>query len=1064
MSPSRSQSLGTYTVNSPNSKPLLHTSLSLPVKKTVSFGSADHICTIEKISDLPEAVVADLWWSAREYTEIRKEYEAVLFLLDTGKPVPEEEHSSRGLHNRTEEGAWTLYENQRNARNAVLLQQDIQRKNKVKDPLEIAKAYLKESVKMRDAALLQAVSDAVESSSSEPRLFASQHISRQAKGHKARAPTVFNDSFAHLGAFKSVCTASTENEDASKQANSHKVVLFRNLSSDDSIEVLAKSSNKDASGATVCPYHVPEKVRFSKKKKIIKSRKVNDLEKDKKKRWYCKKELQKIEFGFGAVIELMEKGIELGDNVEEEEKGETRRGLEKSTEDGAWKLYERRRDALNAVLVLQEQQRKDRCVDPDVLATAYSTATKEACKEAVKFGKQDAREAKKYRLRRRSTPSQPRLKKSDEEVENNMAHSTDESGDEQVVTIKVNKTNNNTTCYSRRVSFNDVAEKAGDFATSAEDETDFGDLSGRSLLSLDYVHKPTEVPIERCTLRRRLSSSHAPSRLFVLANATENKKEVKDHSTSSKKSKPESVTWARRKSKSTADADPSESASAYEEIVTEIVVSSHIPEPKDDDVALAVVLHVFAAQSSYRENESKPPVRATDMINANDLTTTGAVEGNASPLLGAAVGNNTLVGFPAESFSKNESSSAALSGKIDRIAVPDTDQRTTDRVSKSIVTVPDVEAVDPPNPNDKTGELGSPASIVNDNSKCTNDFLADEETLANQKGRVVSNKSEGGLDDCDTTSSKSAEAASLTLPEGIVTDTSVASISSRSAYIVPVSDLPCSEVISLPIPVEEVKPKDAGNVVAVVESEAVADVPEVAISKVPSMDSESASTPEQLPNAYGTTTGKCADMENADVAFDAPIEGLDMKPGCKTDPHLATEAFNCDCLSDDTKDAADVHDSVDGDCLGGNVRVVAAVTSEVPTECMECNVDPQSLAESEVDGNFIDTLPTFTEPLPVQAAPFSYLDNPGRADQERVEELEDVKSKCSTVSTRDLTKSPSVVDTDTNDAADNNEDAVVWFKVRAKDVVTIQLEDGRSVYLLDNAENCTEEGAWDQWM
>jgi acyl-coenzyme A synthetase/AMP-(fatty) acid ligase len=80
-------------------------------------------------------------------------------------------------------------------------------------------------------------------------------------------------------------------------------------------------------------------------------------------------------------------------------------------------------------------------------------------------------------------------------------------------------------------------------------------------------------------------------------------------------------------------------------------------------------------------------------------------------------------------------------------------------------------------------------------------------------------------------------------------------------------------------------------------------------------------------------------------------------------------------------------------------------------------------------------MPPFTEPLPVRAAPFSYFDNPGLADQERVEKQEDVKSKCSSVSTH-------------NDAANNNDDGVVWFEVRAKDVVTIQLEDGRSVYFV----------------
>lgn len=264
ISPNRSKSMGTYTLNVPRPVCLLHKSQSLPVKKTVSFGRKDHIREIEMVGDIPEDVVADLWWSAREYTEIRKEFEAVLFLLDTEKPIDEDENSSRGLHKRTETGAWILYENQRNARNAVLLQQDLQRKNKVTDAVEIAKAYLKESIKMRDEAVQQAAADAA--AVQEFLFFAKQQQrsdpkrtnKHQAEGLSAdtthlrnkphhasrrRAPAVFNDSIAHIGAYKSgkkaISTDDTLLDMSSKDTQSPEVRLFRNLSNDDSIEVLA---------------------------------------------------------------------------------------------------------------------------------------------------------------------------------------------------------------------------------------------------------------------------------------------------------------------------------------------------------------------------------------------------------------------------------------------------------------------------------------------------------------------------------------------------------------------------------------------------------------------------------------------------------------------------------------------------------------------------------------------------------------------------------------------------------------------------------------------------------
>ena len=106
---------------------------------------------VEMVEDL-----AAMWWTQAEIQEGRKEYEAVLFLMETGKEVNEEEHSARGLEKKTEDGAWALYENQRDAANAVLGEQDTLRRNRVKDDCvhqTIAEACLVATAQSREAAL-----------------------------------------------------------------------------------------------------------------------------------------------------------------------------------------------------------------------------------------------------------------------------------------------------------------------------------------------------------------------------------------------------------------------------------------------------------------------------------------------------------------------------------------------------------------------------------------------------------------------------------------------------------------------------------------------------------------------------------------------------------------------------------------------------------------------------------------------------------------------------------------------------------------------------------------------
>lgn len=67
-----------------------------------------------------------LWWTPEEEWEIGRAYEAVVYLMESGQHSEHSDtaESGRGLEKRTEEGAWKLYETQRDFRNAVLCEQD----------------------------------------------------------------------------------------------------------------------------------------------------------------------------------------------------------------------------------------------------------------------------------------------------------------------------------------------------------------------------------------------------------------------------------------------------------------------------------------------------------------------------------------------------------------------------------------------------------------------------------------------------------------------------------------------------------------------------------------------------------------------------------------------------------------------------------------------------------------------------------------------------------------------------------------------------------------------------
>lgn len=68
----------------------------------------------------------------------------------------------------------------------------------------------------------------------------------------------------------------------------------------------------------------------------------------------------------------------------------------------------------------------------------------------------------------------------------------------------------------------------------------------------------------------------------------------------------------------------------------------------------------------------------------------------------------------------------------------------------------------------------------------------------------------------------------------------------------------------------------------------------------------------------------------------------------------------------------------------------------------------------------------------------------------------DLKSKCNGTAATEECTSKTLSVADQTPKNEKEEDQVVWFKARAKDVVTIRLDDGRVMYLME-AEACSSK-------
>lgn len=131
----------------------------LPLAKSLRFADKNEVFPIQHLDDMTDDEIFEIWYTSREYSEIKQAYQLTIFMMESGEAITGDEHTSRGLEYRTQEGAWARYENKRDAYNAVLDEQDRQWKIDKDDYEKIRQIYLKHSTKCANAAIVRALQD-----------------------------------------------------------------------------------------------------------------------------------------------------------------------------------------------------------------------------------------------------------------------------------------------------------------------------------------------------------------------------------------------------------------------------------------------------------------------------------------------------------------------------------------------------------------------------------------------------------------------------------------------------------------------------------------------------------------------------------------------------------------------------------------------------------------------------------------------------------------------------------------------------------------------------------------
>lgn len=135
---------------------------SKPLTKTMRFAERNQTFPIPHLDDIPDSEIAEIWYNASEYSEIKSSYQLTIFMMENGELKEGNDHTCRGLEYRTQQGAWARYENKRDAYNAVLDEQDRQWKADKDDHDALGRVYLLHSAKCAVAAADRGSADAKE--------------------------------------------------------------------------------------------------------------------------------------------------------------------------------------------------------------------------------------------------------------------------------------------------------------------------------------------------------------------------------------------------------------------------------------------------------------------------------------------------------------------------------------------------------------------------------------------------------------------------------------------------------------------------------------------------------------------------------------------------------------------------------------------------------------------------------------------------------------------------------------------------------------------------------------
>lgn len=167
-----SQSIGVYSISDDISyesseeirvsPPSMKRKGSKPTRKTIRFSEMNQTFPVPHLDDIGDAEIAEIWYNAAEYSEIKASYQLTLFMMENGEFKENDEHTNRGLEYRTQHGAWARYENKRDAYNAVLDEQDRQWKADKDDHDALSRIYLQHSTKCAIAAAERGEADAKE--------------------------------------------------------------------------------------------------------------------------------------------------------------------------------------------------------------------------------------------------------------------------------------------------------------------------------------------------------------------------------------------------------------------------------------------------------------------------------------------------------------------------------------------------------------------------------------------------------------------------------------------------------------------------------------------------------------------------------------------------------------------------------------------------------------------------------------------------------------------------------------------------------------------------------------